>query len=131
MITMPRAKRSQLLIIVILAPLSAIAWLAFAQPRKAEPTAASGPVVVTTLGACGDGKADDTDAIQRAIDHGGAIAFPRGDYRITRTIEVKLSEHGPVSLTGQGGVGRVVMAGLGPAFRFVGTHTGTADPESL
>src|SRR5207249_2392796 len=28
-------------------------------------------------------------------------------------------------------VGRVVMAGPGPAFRFVGTHTGSADPASF
>jgi parallel beta-helix repeat protein len=105
--------------------------LASGQPRKPEPTAPADGGSVLALGARGDGKADDTDAVQRAVDRGGAVVFPRGAYRITRTIEVKLSEHGPISLSGQGGAGRVIMAGPGPAFRFVGTHTGSADPDSF
>ena len=44
---------------------------------------------------------------------------------------MKLAEYGRVSLSGQGGVGRVVMAGAGPAFRFVGTHTKNADPGTF
>jgi parallel beta-helix repeat protein len=103
--------------------------LAADQPRKSESPEAAG--TVTAFGARGDGKADDTDAIQRAVDRGGAVVFPSGTYRITRTIEVKLAEHGPVSLNGLGGAGRVVMAGAGPAFRFVGTHEGSADPETF
>jgi hypothetical protein len=37
---------------------------------------------------------------------------------------------GPVSLAGEG-TGRIVMAGPGPAFKFLGTHEGTADPASF
>jgi hypothetical protein len=45
------------------------------------------------FGAVGDGKADDTDALQKALDSVGnqtlgksAIWFPAGTYRITRTL---------------------------------------------
>jgi hypothetical protein len=112
--------------------LGAGAWLAVGQQRTPAPapTAAPGPTSVTAFGARGDGQTDDTDAVQRAIDQAGAVEFPRGDYRIRRTIEIDLAKHGPVRLTGHG-VGRVTIAGPGPAFRFVGTHAGTADPESF
>jgi hypothetical protein len=88
---------------------------------------------VTDFGARGDGTTDDTAAIQRAVheSRGGVLEFPRGDFRITRTIDVRLADRGPISLTGRGGVGRVVMAGPGPAFRFTGTHAGSADPNSV
>lgn len=88
---------------------------------------------VRDFGAKGDGATDDTAAIQKAVDEAtdGEVRFPRGDYRITRTIEVKLAEHGRISLSGSTGVGRVIMAGSGPAFRFVGTHKGSADPQSF
>ncbi len=82
---------------------------------------------VTTFGTRGDGAADDTAALQRAVDAGGAVDLPRGIYRITQTVVVDLDRTGFVALQG-GGVARVVMAGPGPAFRFVGTHEGSADP---
>ena len=47
------------------------------------------------------------------------------------TIEVKLAAHGRLGLTGFAGTGRITMAGPGPAFRFVGTHTKTADPKDF
>jgi len=40
----------------------------------------SGFVDVRDLGARGDGWSDDTDAVQAAIDAGGVIYFPPGDY---------------------------------------------------
>ena len=88
---------------------------------------------VRNFGAVGDGKTDDTTAIQHAVDdsRAGRVIFPRGDFRITKTIEIKLSARGPTALSGLGGVGRVTMAGAGPAFRFVGTHPGSADPASF
>jgi hypothetical protein len=87
---------------------------------------------VRDFGAKGDGRSDDTAALRRAVTRctSGALLFPAGDFRITRTIEVRGAERGRLSLLGQG-VGRVVMAGPGPAFRFVGSHTGTADPDSI
>jgi parallel beta-helix repeat protein len=87
-------------------------------------------VNVRDLGARGDGQADDTAAIQEAIDRGGSVVFPRGVYRVTAPVVVELDKTGFVSIDG-GGVARVRMDGAGPAFRFIGTHGGTADPKSV
>jgi len=78
----------------------------------------------------GDGKADDTAAVQTMVDAGGAVRFPRGTYRLTKSVIVDLDKTGFISLNGDG-VARFVMAGAGPAFHFKGTHGGTADPTSL
>src|ERR1051325_7113791 len=48
--------------------------------------AAGSAADVTSTGAKGDGQADDTNAIQRAVDAGGTVRFPAGTYRLTRTI---------------------------------------------
>lgn len=86
---------------------------------------------VVSFGAIGDGRVDDTESIQRAIDSGvGSIIFPRGVYRISRTITVQLDRVGPVSISGDG-TARILMAGPGPAFRISGTHKGSAAPESV
>ncbi|MFM2143784.1 MAG: hypothetical protein RLZZ476_2328, partial [Verrucomicrobiota bacterium] len=78
----------------------------------------------------GDGKADDTAAVQTMVDAGGAVRFPRGTYRLMKSVIVDLDKTGFISLNGDG-VARFVMAGAGPAFHFKGTHGGTADPTSL
>ncbi len=85
---------------------------------------------VRSVGAIGDGKADDTAAIQKAADAGGALVFPTGTYRLTKTIVITLNDVGFTSLNADG-TARVVMAGAGPAFRFVGTHGGSAAPSTL
>lgn len=84
---------------------------------------------VRDFGAKGDGVADDTSAIQRAAEN-GVISFSKGVYRITAPIQIDLEKTGPASVAGDGAV-RVVMAAAGPAFRFVGTHGGSADPKTL
>jgi hypothetical protein len=81
-------------------------------------------------GARGDGQADDTAAIQRAVDAGGTVLFPAGTYKLTKTVEIDLAETGFTSLVAHG-TARVIMAGSGPAFRFLGTHEGTAAPDSV
>jgi hypothetical protein len=88
---------------------------------------------VRDFGAVGDGVADDTAAIKAAVAQAkdGLLVFPRGNYRITSTIEIQLPERGFTSLNGQNGTGRVTMAGSGPAFRFVGTHMGSAGPTTF
>ncbi len=87
---------------------------------------------VHDFGAAGDGKADDTDAIQHAIDDGdGLIEFPRGDYRITRTLTVDLTKRSRTSIHGSNGVAKLIMAGPGPAIHFKGTHAKTADPAGF
>ncbi len=86
---------------------------------------------VGDYGAIGDGVADDTHAIQAAVDAGeGSVRFDKGIYRLTKTITVKLDDLGPTSLVGDG-TARIVMAGAGPAFHIIGTHGGTADPASV
>lgn len=88
---------------------------------------------VREFGATGDGKTDDTAAIQRAIDESqdGMVRLPRGDYRITRTLEVDLATVGRFAMDGSGGTARLLMAGPGPALRLVGTHEGTAGPAGF
>ncbi len=39
----------------------------------------------------GDGKSDDTDAIQRAIDNNAAVFLPKGRYKISRTLRLRSS----------------------------------------
>ncbi|TVS17489.1 MAG: hypothetical protein EA424_12565 [Planctomycetaceae bacterium] len=87
---------------------------------------------VRRFGAQGDGRTDDTEAIRRAIgESNGAVVFAGGRFRISETIEIPLAESGPISLDGQAGTGTVVMAGPGPAFRFLGTHRGTSGPDTV
>jgi len=84
---------------------------------------------VRDFGAVGDGKADDTEAVQRAAGE-GAVVFPKGTYQLTGTVSIDLATSGFTALSADG-TARVVMAGAGPAFRISGTHAGTADPKSV
>ncbi len=86
---------------------------------------------IRAFGAVGDGKADDTVAIQKAIDSGmGRVCLPKGVYRITKPIVIDLDRVGYTSVAGDG-VARLVMAGPGPALKFVGTHFKSADPKGF
>src|SRR5262249_42096421 len=81
-------------------------------------------------GAKGDGNADDWQAIQNAVDAGvGVVHLPPGTYRVTKPVVVDLAKVRFTAIRGDGA--RVVMAGEGPAFRFVGSHAGTADPKTV
>ena len=54
---------------------------------------------VKAFGAVGDGKIYDTLAVQHAVsDADGQLEFPRGNYLINKTIEIKLDEVGRLSL---------------------------------
>jgi hypothetical protein len=111
--------------IVLLAAGLAVGWRLTTEPAQAT----TGNV--RAHGAIGDGKADDTAAIQKAVDNGdGIVRFPRGIYRLTKPVIIDLDKIGPISLSGDG-TAHVVMAGPGPAFKFVGTHQGTADPKTF
>lgn len=86
---------------------------------------------VKSLGALGDGKTDDAAAIQKAIDSGTVdLYFPKGRYRLTKTLTINLDKTGFSSVSGDG-TATISMAGAGPAFHFIGTHGGTAAPESV
>lgn len=86
---------------------------------------------VRSFGALGDGQADDTAAIQKAVDSGtGDIRLPKGFYRITRPIVIDLDKLGFTAIHGNG-VATIIMDGPGPALRFVGTHFKSADPPGF
>jgi hypothetical protein len=86
---------------------------------------------VVAFGAVGDGKADDTAAIQKAVDSGiGRVCLAKGVYRITKPIVIDLDRVGYTSFAGDG-VARLVMAGPGPALKFVGTHFKSASPQGF
>jgi polygalacturonase len=86
---------------------------------------------VRSLGALGDGIADDTAVLQQAVSSGKAdLYFPKGTYRITRTLEFDLTQTGFASVTGDG-TASLRMEGPGPALRFTGSHGGTAAPETV
>jgi Periplasmic copper-binding protein (NosD)/Pectate lyase superfamily protein len=89
-------------------------------------------LTVLDFGAKGDGIADDAAAMQELIESQvGSIRFPAGTYRITKTLVVDLDKVGHTSFVADGSA-RLVMAGPGPAIRFVGTHlTGSADPGTV
>ncbi|MBC8114064.1 MAG: right-handed parallel beta-helix repeat-containing protein [Candidatus Saccharimonas sp.] len=88
---------------------------------------------VRDFGAMGDGMADDTGSIEHALRDGGdgVLEFPRGEYRLTRTISFDLDKTRTLAIHGSGGTARVLMHGSGPAFEFVGHHGGSADPNSF
>ena len=87
---------------------------------------------VKGFGAAGDGLTDDTEAIRHAVaDANGRLQFPRGNYLISETIEIRLDEVGRIGIDGDDGTATIIMAGEGPAFRIIGTHGGTGDPNSV
>ena len=85
---------------------------------------------VVSAGAKGDGKTDDTAAIQRAVNAGGTVRFPTGKFRLSRPIVIELDRTGFVALSGDS-TAQVIMAGPGAAFEFIGTHAGSAGPSQF
>jgi hypothetical protein len=84
------------------------------------------------FGAVGDGVADDTAALQHALDDGGAtLRLAAGTYRITRPLVIDLTRRGYSAVQGEHGTARLLMAGPGPALRIMGDHRGTAVPHSV
>ncbi|MFC1713541.1 right-handed parallel beta-helix repeat-containing protein [Candidatus Poribacteria bacterium] len=87
---------------------------------------------VKDFGAVADGVTDDSEAIQKAMDEGaGVIWFPRGDYKITGSIIVNLTARGKTVIKGAGSGARLINYGDGPALRLIGSHAGTALPDTV
>ena len=83
------------------------------------------------LSTVADGKADATAALQALIDSGaGRIDLPKGRYLLSKTLTIELDKVGPTSIEGHGAA-RLIMAGAGPALHFIGTHEGSAAPDSV
>jgi parallel beta-helix repeat protein len=98
---------------------------------QGQPTTGIRLKTVLFFGAVGDSATDDTEAVQKAVDSGiGQIVFPSGVYRLTKPVEINLNETGYINITG-GGTARIIMDGVGPAFRFTGTHSGNASPSGV
>lgn len=87
---------------------------------------------VRDFGVRGDGKTDDTAALSHAVQRGdGVLVFPPGDYLISKPLHVALQLHGRLSIQGQGGTARLIMAGPGPALHLVGSHRRSAQPDHV
>ena len=88
--------------------------------------------LATGFGATGDGRTDDTAALQHAIDAGGGVLqLGKGTYRISRALEFDMTRLGYVGIRGEQGASRLVMAGAGPAVSISGDHRGTATPADV
>jgi len=119
-------RRSSFLLLVLLHTV-----LAHSGEIRQRPLGTSAGANVRDFGAVGDGKTDDTEAFQRAVDSSrGDVFVPRGVYRFTKTVVADLDRIGPLSITGSG-TAKIIMAGPGPALKLVGTHEGTADPNTV
>lgn len=78
----------------------------------------------------GDGKADDTAALQHLLDTSASVRLAKGTYKLTGTLTVDLTKTGYAALSGDG-TARLLMTAAGPAIHFIGTHGGTAAPDSF
>ena len=84
------------------------------------------------FGAVGDGRADDTQALQHALETGdGTLQLGRGVYRLTATLRVDLAQHGPIAIVGSYGTAKLLMAAPGPAIELIGTHQKSAGPDTF
>jgi len=83
-----------------------------------------------TFGVKGDGKADDTAALQRAINETkGELALGPGTYRITKALVVDLKRRGRTVIRGCGA--RILNEAPDAAIILLGSHKGTADPKTI
>ena len=73
---------------------------------------------IRTLGAKGDGAADDTEALNKAIAEHKTIYLPSGQYRVTDTIKLKSDT---VLIGLHPSVTRILIADSTPAFQGVGS----------
>ena len=92
-------------------------------PKRRDPAIRTLPptsawVDVRTLGVKGDNSADDTGAIQRAIDRHRVLYFPAGFYRVTDTLKLRADS---VLIGLHPGMTQIVLPDDLPGYRGVGT----------
>jgi hypothetical protein len=125
----PRARLRFAAAIAVLALLG-VTWLLNTLPAQNPPAKGEGNPS-KPRGLAGDGVTDDAPALQKAIDSSsGAIVLPSGTFLLKKTLVVDLAKVGFTSIDGRG-TATLKMVGEGPAIRIVGTHGGTAAPESV
>lgn len=95
-------------------------------PRRRAPAIRAFPAVaawtnVRDLGVQGDNVADDTAALQRAIDTHRVLYFPAGFYRVTDTLKLRPDS---VLIGLHPGLTQIVLADDAPAFRGIGPARG-------
>jgi len=101
------------------APIAALPRAAAPAIRPLPPSASWANV--RTLGARGDNAADDTAAIQRAIDTRRVIYFPAGFYRVSDTLRLRPDT---VLIGLHPSLTQIVLADDSPGFRGVGSPRG-------
>jgi hypothetical protein len=114
-------------LLVVLTVLVGIAGLLLYSAGRADPPAATSPTL--PYGLKGDGQSDDTVALQRALA-AGSVRLPRGIYRISKPIVLELDRTGYVGLQSDG-TAQILMTGPGPALHLIGSHAGTAAPQTV
>ena len=92
-------------------------------PKRRDPAIRALPPVsswvdVRTLGVKGDNTADDTQAIQRAIDRNRVLYFPAGFYRVTDTLKLRPDS---VLIGLHPGLTQIVLPDDLPAYRGIGS----------
>ncbi len=90
----------------------------------------SNDILPSDFGAVGDGAHDDSDAIQQCIDagQGRIIRFPKGAYKVTRTLHIRNSGTrlvGDVGIRSVDGGAEIHYHGTGPLFE-IGSDNGHA-----
>lgn len=71
-------------------------------------SASAAEINVRDCGAVGDGVADETQAFRMALDHGGTVYVPAGDYLLKRTLDITV----PVCMRGEPGSRLLVRSGV-------------------
>lgn len=83
------------------------------------------------LAPLGASAADITADLQAAIDAGtGLVEIPPGEHRLSRSLRVELAKCGRTVIRGSG-ASRLIMTAAGPAIEIIGTHAGTASPDTV